>query len=400
MESPVKRIDETQAPLRGNAPEAHAASAPAKKKRNPFAILGIVIALILVGVGGYVVWTANEESTDDAQVEADVVPLGARVSSQVSKVIVKENDTVKAGQQILQLDDADYAAKVKQAEAELDTANAQAQASDAQVTVVDANATGGHFSAEAAVLGSSAGVSNAAAQVGVAQANFSRVELDLKRAKELREANAVSQQQLDNAQSAFDGAQAQLVAAKEAKALADARVGEAKGRLNQSTSVPAQIATARAQAALAHARVKSAEAQLDLARLQLSYTKVMAPSDGVISKLTAHEGQLVQAGQAIGELVPSATYILANFKETQVGKMKPGQRVEISIDAFSHRTFAGTVESLSGGTGARFSLLPPDNASGNFVKVVQRVPVRIAWANKPDVDMRAGLSADVTVTTK
>jgi len=169
MEAPVKRIDNA-----ANAPEAHAEAAPAKKKRNPFAILGIVVLLVLVGVGAYLIWTANEESTDDAQVEADVVPLGARVSSQVLKVQVKENDTVKAGQQILQLDDADYAAKVKQAEAELDTANAQAQASDAQVSVVEANATGGHFSAEAAVLGSSAGVSNAAAQVGVAQANFSR----------------------------------------------------------------------------------------------------------------------------------------------------------------------------------------------------------------------------------
>lgn len=394
MEAPVKRID--------NAPpaEAHAEPVPAKKKRNPFVILGIVIGIVLLGVGAYLIWTANEETTDDAQVEADVVPLGARVSSQVLKVLVKENDAVKAGQQIMQLDDADYAAKVKQAEAELDTATAQAQASDAQVSVVEANATGGHFSAEAAVLGSSAGVSNAAAQVGVAQADFQRATLDLNRAKELLAANAVPQQTLDNAQSAFDAAQARLLAAKEAKALAESRVGEAKGRLNQSTSVPAQIATARAQAALAHARVKSSEAQLDLARLQLSYTKVMAPSDGVISKLTAHEGQLLQAGQALGELVPSATYILANFKETQVGKMKPGQRVEISIDAFSHKSFEGKVESLSGGTGARFSLLPPDNASGNFVKVVQRVPVRIAWAQKPEVEMRAGLSADVTVITK
>jgi membrane fusion protein (multidrug efflux system) len=146
--------------------------------------------------------------------------------------------------------------------------------------------------------------------------------------------------------------------------------------------------------------VRSAEAALALAKLQLGYTKIVAPADGLASRLTAHEGQLVTVGQPLVELVPTATYVIASFKETQIGKMHAGQPAEIEVDAFPGRKLEGRVESLSGGTGASFSLLPADNATGNFVKVVQRVPVRIAWVNPPaDVDLRAGLSADVTVHT-
>src|SRR6185312_5411392 len=154
---------------------------------------------------------------------------------------------------------------------------------------------------------------------------------------------------------------------------------------------------ARANADLAHARVQSAEAQLELARLQLGYTAVKAPADGIASKLTVHEGQLVAIGSPVIELVPTQTYVLANFKETQIGKMKPGQRADVKVDAYPGQKLEATVESLSGGTGSSFSLLPADNASGNFVKVVQRVPVRISWTKQPDVPLRAGMSVDVTV---
>ncbi|MCA1829866.1 MAG: HlyD family efflux transporter periplasmic adaptor subunit, partial [Myxococcales bacterium] len=137
------------------------------------------------------------------------------------------------------------------------------------------------------------------------------------------------------------------------------------------------------------------------ARLQLSYTKLYAQEDGQITRLTAREGQMVQPGQPVAMLVPDRTYVVANFKETQIGDMKPGQPVDIEVDAYSGRKLEGKVESLAGGTGARFSLLPPDNASGNFVKVVQRVPVRIAWVNPPkDLSLKPGLSADVTVHVK
>ena len=178
-------------------------------------------------------------------------------------------------------------------------------------------------------------------------------------------------------------------------------MGETRGKVQQSSPVAAQIAAAQASARLAHAKVLSAQAALELARLQLSYTKITAQDDGAVSRLTVHDGQLVQTGQPMMALVPEQSYLVANFKETQIGDMKPGQQVDIDIDAFPGRKLHGKLESLSGGTGSRFSLLPPDNASGNFVKVVQRVPIRISWVDPPgDLPLRAGLSADVTVHVK
>jgi membrane fusion protein (multidrug efflux system) len=179
--------------------------------------------------------------------------------------------------------------------------------------------------------------------------------------------------------------------------LASVRVDEARGRLDQSAPIAAQIGAARANADLAHAHVKVSQAALDLAKLQLSYTKVLAPEDGLATKLSVQPGQMIQVGQPMAELVPDRTYVVANFKETQIGRMHPGQTARIHIDAFPGSDIEARVESLSGGTGARFSLLPPDNASGNFVKVVQRVPVRLSWVKQPSLPLRAGLSTEVTV---
>jgi membrane fusion protein (multidrug efflux system) len=198
-------------------------------------------------------------------------------------------------------------------------------------------------------------------------------------------------------QAALAQAQAQVAAAGEMQRLASTRVGEARGRLDQSTPIAAQIGATKANADVAHARIKVAEATLELARLQLSYTKVTASEDGLVTKLSVQPGQMIQIGQPLAELVPDRTYIVANFKETQVGRMRPGQSARVHIDAFPGVDLEARVESLGGGTGARFSLLPPDNASGNFVKVVQRVPVRIAWNKRPDLPLQAGLSTDVTV---
>jgi membrane fusion protein (multidrug efflux system) len=393
------------------APEVHALPPKAGAGRR-YMMVGIAALALALGIGAYMVVTQGKENTDDAQVSADVVPIGTRVAGQVTIVHIQENQLVKKGDPIADIDDADYTAREKQAEAELATAEAQAQAADAQVQVIDATSRGGLASARAMVSGSSAGVSSAAAQADAARAALSRAdvdarkaELDLNRAKELRAANALPPQAVDNAQAAFDSAKAAVAQAKAQLALAEqsrntalAQVSEAQGKLSQSAPVDAEIATARAQADLAHARVASAKALLDLAALQLSYTKIKAPSDGIASKLSVHPGQLVSIGQPVVELVPTMTYVVANFKETQVGKMRIGQKAEIEIDAFPGRKLDGEVTSLSGGTGSSFSLLPADNATGNFVKVVQRVPVRIAWKNLPgDVPLRAGLSADVTV---
>jgi membrane fusion protein (multidrug efflux system) len=330
----------------------------------------------------------------------------------VTKVAVVENQLVKKGDLLVQLDDADYQARVKRAEAEEASAEAQAAADDARVQVVEASSKGGLQSARATLTGSSVGVASAEAQIAAARANLLRTEadvkkadLDLTRARELRAQNAFPQERLDNAEVAAQSSQAlltqakaQLAAAEEQKRAAESRVTEAQGRLEQSTPITAQIAIAHAQAALSHARVEAAKAGLDLARLDLSYTKVTAPADGAASSLTVREGMIVQASQMLVRLVPTKTYVIANFKETQIGHMKPGDSAEIEIDAFSHKKLSGKVESLSGGTGASFALIPPDNASGNFVKVVQRVPVRIAIVDVPgDVKLRAGLSADVSV---
>jgi membrane fusion protein (multidrug efflux system) len=382
------------------------------KRRRPFLILAAVAVAVLAVVGVIKLVNAGRENTDDAQVSADVVPVGTRLAGLVKRVAVQENQHVKKGELLVEIDDADFLARLAQAEAELETAAAQAAAATAQVAVVEATSRGGLATARAAVTGSSVGVSGAEAQLAAARAALTRSEadlrkadLDLNRSKELRQAHAIPQERLDTAQVAHDAAQAALAQAKaqvafaeEAKRAAESRVGEARGRLSQSEPIAPQIAAARAGADLARARVRAAEAALSLAKLQVSYTKIVAPADGIASKLTAHEGQLMAAGQPVVELVPSGTYVVANFKETQLGRIRPGDRAEIVLDAYPGRRLTGHVESISGGTGASFSLLPPDNASGNFVKVVQRVPMRVAWDQPPgDLALRAGLSAEVTV---
>ncbi|MFE8600757.1 HlyD family secretion protein [Archangium violaceum] len=397
--------------------EQAAAPAPAPKKdkgRRGFLVLGVVVTVFILAIGGYKLATLGQETTDAAQVEADVVPLSTRVGGQVLRVLVADNAVVHKGDVLVELDPRDYEARVKQAEAELESAQAQEQSADAQATVAEAGAKGGLSSARAMVSTSSAAVSSAEAQVSVARAALARAEaeahrteLDLERHQTLLEASAVSQKAYDDAkatrdaaQAALEGARAQLSAAEEGRHVAQSKVAEAQGQFDQSAPVDAKIAAARANAALAHARVKSAEAALEQARLQLDYTHVTAPADGQVSRLSIHVGQLMSTGQTVAEFVPPETYVVANFKETQVGHMRPGQRVTVKLDAYDGETLEGKVESLSGGTGSRFSLLPPDNASGNFVKVVQRIPVRITWVKPPsELALRAGLSAEVTVHT-
>jgi len=388
-------------------------AAPRRRRPKPVTIVCAIAGVVVVAVAAYALAFAGQEETDDAQVEADVVPVGPRVAGQILKVAVEENQTVKKGDLIVEIDPADYEARAAQAEAELATAQAQAASAEAQERIVGASASGGLASAEAVYSASSVAVATADAQVEGAraalmraQADQRKTDLDLGRAKKLIAAKAVPQQMLDHAEVAADSARAaerqaraQLLAAQEARRGSVSRVAEAKGRLQQSSPVGAQIAAAHAAAELARARVKSAQAALKLAQLQLSYTSVTAAEDGVVSKLGAHAGQIVQAGQPVVELVPVHTYVVANFKETQIGSMRLGQRVKIKIDAYPGRSFDARVESLSGGTGSRFALIPADNASGNFVKVVQRVPIRVAWEKPPDVPLAAGLSVDVTVYT-
>ena len=400
----------------GGKPAGPAPVAAAKPRgRRPFVILGVIAGVVLAAIGGYSLTTAGREKTDDAQVAADVVPVSARVSGVVARTAIRDNQTVKRGDLLIELDGADARARVQQAEAELATAQAQAQAADAQVTIVAATSKGGLVSARAALSGSTAGVGSAAAQINAARAAGARADaemhkadIDLGRARMLRKAEAIPQDRLDSAQIAYDAAKAakaeadaQVALAEDARRGAQSRVFEARGRLNQSTPVAPQIEVAHAGAALAAARVRSAEAALALARLQLDYTRILAPVDGFASKLAVHDGQLVAVGQPLVDIVPATTYVIANFKETQIGSMHPGQPATIDIDAFPGHDFHGKVDSLAAGTGASFSLLPPDNSTGNFVKVVQRVPVRITLVDPPaDLALRTGLSAGVTVDVR
>jgi membrane fusion protein (multidrug efflux system) len=396
-------------------PSAQPARPPQGRGKRAFFVLGALVLLTILGYGLFVLATRGKESTDDAQVEADVVPVAARVSGGVASVAVVDNQRVKRGDVLLRLDDKDYVARVKQAEADLAQAQAQAEQAESQEEIVAATAKGGMSSAQASVWGSSVGVQSTDAQIAAAEAALERAQVEarhadteLARSKELRASSAIPQAELDASQTtaatahaALTQAQANLVAAREAKRVAVTRVAEAQGRLTQTAPIEAQIKAAHAATELAHARVAANEAALALARLQLSYTTVVAPESGWISRLMAHPGQLLSPGSPVGELVPEKTYVVANFKETQIGDMRPGEAADVSIDAFGGRTFAGKVESLSAGTGARFSMLPADNASGNFVKVVQRVPVRIELDALPgDIVLRAGLSADVTVHVK
>jgi membrane fusion protein, multidrug efflux system len=394
------------------APAVVAASpGPAPRSRRPFVVLGALVVAALVAAGGYSVVTAGRESTDDAQVESEALPLAVRVGGTVRALHVVENQRVKRGDPLLELDDVDLQVKVAQANAELAVAQAQAETAKAQEQVVNATATGGLHSAKAQVSSSQVGVQSADVQIEIAQATLSRAQtdarraqLDLQRAQELQKSSAIAQDRFDSAQLAYDSAQAALVqaraglaAATDSRAAAVSRVADAQGKLAASTPTDALIGAARAQTQLAEARIKAAQAMLELAQLQLSYATLTAPQDGVVSKLGVHEGQLAGESQTVAVLIPSATYLVANFKETQIGRMRTGDPADVELDAYPGKRFSAVVESLSGGTGSRFSLLPPDNASGNFVKVVQRVPVRLGWKSAPSIVLQAGLSAAVTV---
>lgn len=394
-------------------PSPPPAAAPAKRKRKG-ARAYLVLALLAGGVvGAYLIHgylTRDQVSTDDAQVDADVVPVAARVTGVVRDVLVDDNQAVTAGQPLLALDPADFDAKVAAATADLDAAKAQAEAADAQVEIVKSTSSGGLSSARAQLQGTSVSVRAAAAQVQAASAALARArteltktEADLARATRLHDQGAVTGQALEGAQAARDGAAAavdlataNLTAARDQQQLSQTRVAEAQGRVAQSAPIDQQIAAATASAKLAHARVASAEAALRLAELSRGYATITAPIDGFVSKLAVHAGQMIQPGAMLAMVVPRTTYVIANFKETQIARIHPGDTVDVDVDAAG--SLRGIVDSVAPATGARFSMFPPDNATGNFVKVVQRVPVKIVWAANQDTSrLRAGLSAEVTV---
>ncbi len=396
--------------------EKPAAAAPAKKAPPRRAIF-LGLAAVAVAVGGY--WYVSHighEKTDDAQVDGDVVGVNARTQGIVAKVNFSDNQKVKAGDVLVELDDTPARARLAQVEANLLVAQATAAGAEADERLAQTNAVGNKTAAQAGVSGAAGNASatkeqiaEAEAQVVSAQANADRAETDFQRTDALFKSGSIPQATLDQAratrdttQAALSQAKAHVLAVRGAQQQALSRVQEATARLTQASDVDAVVAQAHARADAARAQVAVAKAQRDLALIDLSYTKILAPQDGVVSKRTVSVGGMVSLGQAVAQLVSSSSpWVTANFKETQVAKMKPGQPVEVSVDAFGGMHLKGEVESFAGAAGNRFALIPADNASGNFTKVVQRVSVRIKLVDVPkDVELRPGMNVDVDVTTK
>ena len=378
-------------------------------------VLGLLAAVVIGGGGVWYVTHHGLENTDNAQVDADVVSVPARVGGVVTKIAFTENQRVKTGDLLAELDAAPAQARLAEAEANVFAAQAQADAADATARVSETNAVGDKSVNDASLItasvgaaGSSDQIKEAAAQLESAQTSFAQAQLDHGRAQRLLDTGAISRAELDRAdtqlkvaQSSVDVAKARLTSIKSSAAQAQSRVAEAKAKAKISNDVPTQIALAQARAKAAHAQVDTAKAARDLAALDLSYTKIFAPNDGTVSKKSINVGQMLSPGQSIVQLVTDKLWVTGNFKETQVAKMRVGQPARIEVDAFSGAAIEGEVESFSGATGAKFTLLPPDNATGNFTKVVQRLPVRVRLHEVPaGLALRPGMSVDLTVDTR
>ncbi len=352
------------------------AAPPAKKRQG--LILPIVIIVVIIGlIWGVRQWSYSRahESTDDAQVDGHIIPVLAKVGGYVIAVHGEDNTPVRERDTIVRIDDRDYAVRLEQADADL--AAAQAAAAGGGRTIGQAlaqvrTAEGQHAANEAQIL--------------AARANYDKAVLDLERYRQLAAQQIVSKQQLDAAQAAVEAARAQLVATEQ-----------------QTAAAASGVMGAQAGVRLAAARLAAAEAEHEDAVLQLSYTRVTVPATGVMSRKQVEIGQLVQPGQTLFSVVAdTGVYVTANYKETQMNDIRVGQPVDFTVDAYPGCTAHGKVESLSAATGARFSLLPPDNATGNFTKVVQRIPVRIQITQGCGADhpLRPGMSVDTHIVTR
>jgi membrane fusion protein, multidrug efflux system len=373
------------------------------------------VALAGLAGGGYYYSRRGLESTDDAQVDGEVVLVPARASGIVTKVLFDENQRVTAGALIAVLDDAPAQARVLQAKARVAAAKAAADAADADARIASTNASGNSAVAKAQLSTASMGALTIDDQIREAQTAVKSAEVAVKQAKQdldrstkLFDDHAIAQAELDRSKTSYDlastnldAANARLSTLRLSRAQADSRVAEASAKATQVSDVDTLVTEANARATAAHAEVDSATAALDLALIDLANTNIYAPADGVLSKKSISVGQAVTAGQPIAQLVRPVVWVSANFKETQIEKMKLGQAADIEVDSFPDAKLRGEIESFSGATGSRFALLPPDNASGNFTKVVQRVPIRVRITSTPNgVELRPGMSVELTIHTR
>jgi membrane fusion protein, multidrug efflux system len=402
---------------------------PRRKRTIRFILLALLVIAAIVAIPVYAYYSVRE-STDDAQVDGHIVPISARVNGTILSVLVNDNQSVNAGQDLVRLDPADYQVALAQAEAQLASAQAnilestvnvplttittstQIRTSSSQVQESQAAVA----SAQQAVDAARAKVSAATANLEGRRADLVKAEKDLARFKDLVEKDEISKQDYDAAvaaeranAAAVDSATADVNASRHALDQAVAELGQAKARLITSMaqqrqsqeSSPKQQQVSEARYKQAQAQARQSEANLNQARLNLSYALIKAPVDGVVSRKTAEPGMQVSIGQQIMALVPlDDVWVTANFKETQLRKMRVGQKVEIDVDTYgSSHKYHGHIDSLAAASGSRFSLLPPENATGNYVKVVQRVPVKIRLERGENREhlLRPGMSVTPTV---
>ena len=407
--------------------------APAKPLASPKLRRGLMFAgaIVVIAVLALFLYYRNRESTDDAQVDGHITPVASKIYGRVAKVLVDDNQPVKAGQVIVQIDPADYQASVDQAKAALALAEGEARSAGVDVPRTSETVASGTSNADAQLLGAQADLARAqatydeaqTADLAVAEANIARsranaqlAKADLDRYLPLMEKGEISKQQYDGAKANADATASSLVADEQRLAqakrnvditraqldAAKARVEGAKAGVNSAhaNERSVQMRSADAQAKLAS--VDRARAALDAAQLNLGYCNIVAPVDGVATHKSVEPGQIVQAGQGLLVVVPlQNVWVTANFKETQLRNMKPGQKAYVKSDTYG-KTFDGHVDSIAGATGAVLSLLPPENATGNYVKVVQRIPVKIVLDPiSPDVAiLRPGMNVEATVVTK
>ncbi len=374
-------------------------------------IVGVVVLLV---VGFFVYrYISSYEDTDDAEIDGHINSISARISGHVIRLDIVDNQYVQAGAMLVEIDPTDYQVAFDRAKADYEDAQAAAAAAGVNVPITDVNTTSQVSATQADVASARAGIAGARqqfdaakAQLDQAEANNVKAQNDLVRYKQLVDKQEISQQQYDQAVAAATADAAAVVAAHALADAAQSQVIQAQGKLVQAEANlryaqtgPRQLQISRSRAASAEAQVMQKKAALDQAQLNLQYTKVIAPVAGVVSDRTVEVGQNVAPGQELMKVIPlNDIWITANFKETQLRYMKVGQPVTIEVDA-NGRKYKGTVNSIAGASGARFSLLPPENATGNYVKVVQRIPVKIVLnpGENNDQSLRPGMSVEPKV---
>ncbi len=403
----VEKAPSSNKPLPSTEEDFH--TRPSRTQSSGFRI-GVVIAVIVLLVVGFFAYRyfTSYESTDDAEVDGHINSISARISGHVIKLNVRDNQFVQAGTVLVEIDPADYQVAYDRAKADFEDAQAAAIAAGVSVPITSVNTTSQVSATEADVNSAQAGIQvarqqfeAAKAELQEAEANNVKAQNDLVRYKQLVDKQEISQQQYDQATAAAKASAAGVEAARASADAAQQQVTQAQGKLVQAeanrsyaNTAPRQMQVTRARAASALAQAQQKKADLDQAALNLQYTKIIAPVNGVVSDRTVEVGQNVVPGQELLKVINlDDVWITANYKETQLREMKVGQRVSVDVDA-NGRTYNGKIDSFSAGSGARFSLLPPENATGNYVKVVQRIPVKIVLdpgANN-DHQLRPGMS--------